>query len=694
MSNDNILRLLTVFDASEEAEVLINALRNSGHIVRDIRVVDEEDMTTALEDNPVDIILCKLKMPHFNAKQAVEVLSRFGRDIPLIVVTLPGKESTAMDTLKAGARDALSEDQTERLKHIVKREVADLRERRSHRRCELMLRETEKRAKALIDSSRDAIAYVHDGMHIYANSAYLGMFGYEDIDDVMGMPIMDMVSTEDHVKLKEFLRGYAKGESMDSQLTVHGQHVDNKKFKIKMEFSPASYEGESCTQIIIRDDSSSKELEQKLNAMSQLDLLTGLYNRNFFIEHLDQFISRAVEGQAKGAVIYISLDKYQDVRTEHGISASDHMLTDTATLLKEKLTNFGLLARFEGSVFILLAQNADNKQVEKISRAICKIISEHFADVGGGKTIQTTASIGLTLLNETTSNSQDCIIRAEKGCFIAHKEGGNSFHIYNPAIEEMAVHEQVDVWTNRLKTALKENKFKLLYQPVVSLHGEPGAHYEVLLRLMDETGNEVLPEEFIPAAETAGLMNFVDRWVIANAFLMLSKGSKEGKKTRLFIKLSAASLTDPDFLSWLRERIKSLKIDTDSLVFEINEETALNFLKQTKAVVSALNELHCRTALENFGLEQNTYQSLKHLKVNYIKIHMKLIHGLAQNVENQEKVKAIAEYANSQNIQTIAAFVEEANSLAVLWQCAVDFIQGHFLQQPNAKMDYDFEDSV
>lgn len=694
MSNDNILRLLTVFDASEEAEVLINALRNAGHIVRDIRVEDEENMATALEDNPIDIILCKLKMPHFNAKQAVEVLSRFGRDIPLIVVTLPGKESTAMDTLKAGARDALSEDQTDRLKHIVKREIVDLRERRSHRRCEQMLRETEKRAKALIDSSRDAIAYVHDGMHIYANTAYLGMFGYEDIDDVMGMPIMDMVSTEDHVKLKEFLRGYARGESMDSQLTVHGQHVDNKKFKIKMEFSPASYEGESCTQIIIRDDSSSKELEQKLNAMSQLDLLTGLYNRNFFIEHLDQFISRAVEGQAKGAVIYISLDKYQDVRTEHGISASDHMLTDTAALLKEKLTNFGLLARFEGSVFILLAQNADNKQVEKISKAICKIISEHFADVGGGKTIQTTASIGLTLLNETTSNSQDCIIRAEKGCLVAHKEGGNTFHIYNPAIEEMAVHEQVDVWTNRLKTALKENKFKLLYQPVVSLHGEPGAHYEVLLRLIDETGNEELPEEFIPAAETAGLMNFVDRWVIANAFMMLSKGNKEGKKTRLFIKLSAASLTDPDFLSWLHDRIKSLKIDTDSLVFEINEETALNFLKQTKVVVNALNELHCRTALENFGLEQNTYQSLKHLKVNYIKVHMKLIHGLAQNVENQEKVKAIAEYANSRNIQTIAAFVEEANSLAVLWQCAVDFIQGHFLQQPNAKMDYDFEDSV
>lgn len=693
MSNENLLRVLTVFDASEEAEALINTLRNAGHVVRDIRVEDGEDMGTALEENPIDIILAKLKMAQFGARQALEVLARFGRDIPLIVITLPGKEATAIEVLKSGARDAVGEDQTERLKHIVKREVGDLRERRNQRRCEQMLRETEKRAKALIDSSRDAIAYVHDGMHIYANSAYLKMFGYEDIDDVMGLPIMDMVNAEDHPRLKEFLRGYAKGESMDSQLTVHGQNSEGEKFKIKMEFSPASYEGESCTQIIIRDETSNKELEQKLSAMSQMDLLTGLYNHNFFVEHLDQYIIRAVEGHARGALIYIALDRYQEIRTEHGIGASDHLLTDIAGLLKSKLANLGMLARFEGPIFILLVQNADAKQCEKIATGICKLIAEHFADIGG-KTEKTTASIGITLLNETTSNGQDCISRAEKGSLIAQKEGGNRFHTYNPAIEEMAEQEQANVWANRIKVALKENRFRLMFQPIVSLHGEPGAHYETLLRMLDESGTDIPPTEFIPAAEQAGLMVFVDRWVMVNAFVLLSKLQREGKKTRLFIKLSSATLADTDFLPWLRDRVSTLKLDADSLVFEISEESALNFLKQAKALISGLNELHCRTTLEGFGLEQNTFQSLKHLKVNYIKVHMKLIHGLAQNVEHQEKVKSIAEHASTLNIQTVAPFVEDANSLAVLWQCAVDFIQGYFLQQPNTEMNYDFEEGV
>ena len=297
------------------------------------------------------------------------------------------------------------------------------------------------------------------------------------------------------------------------------------------------------------------------------------------------------------------------------------------------------------------------------------------------------------MINETTSNGQECINRADKGAHTAHQEGGNKHHIFNPAMQELAVQKETNVWADKIKLALKENKFRLVFQPIVSLHGEPGAHYEVLLRMVDDKNESVPPTEFIPAAEQSGLMNFVDRWVIANAFMHLSRRQREGKKTRVFIKLSAATLGDPDFLPWISERIKTTKVDTDCLVFQVSEDAALNFLKQTKIIAAGLGQLHCRFALENFGIEQNTFNSLKQFKVNYIKIHMSLIHGLAQNVENQEKLKSIAEAANGQNIQTIAAFVEDANSLAVLWQCAVDFIQGYFLQHPQAEMNYDFNET-
>ncbi|MGD8483642.1 MAG: diguanylate cyclase, partial [Thioalkalispiraceae bacterium] len=420
MSEKNLVRILTVFDTSEEAETLVNLLRNSGHIVRDIRVEDDEDMETALEENPIDIIIAKHTLPLFSAKQAQEILIRTGRDIPLVVITAPGKEASAMDALNSGARDVVASDQGERFKHIIARELGDLHERRAHRRNEKLLRETEKRARDLIDSSRDAIAYVHDGMHIYANKAYLKMFGYDDLEDIEGMPILDMVSSEDHANLKEFLRSYAKGQAKEDHIDVHGQNVDGDNFDITMEFSNASMEGESCSQIIIRDQADSKELEKQLTALSKQDLLTGLYNRNYFIEQVDRYISIAVEGKSKGGILYMTLDNYEELKDKIGISGIDLLITDIAATLKEKIGDKGLLARFEGPVFTFLLQDVDQKQLEKAAEAICKLIADHISDING-RSVNTTASIGITAINDTTNNALECIERAEKGSHSAKR---------------------------------------------------------------------------------------------------------------------------------------------------------------------------------------------------------------------------------------------------------------------------------
>jgi len=692
LSSENLLRLLTVFDLSEEAEVLINSLRNAGFIVRDVRVEDDEDMIAALEDNPIDIILCKHTLPIFSAAAAAEIITKTGRDFPLIVITPKYDDDITLECLKFGARDVVSLENTQRLKHVLVRELNDLKERRAHRRCEKMLHETEKRSRSLIDSSRDAIAYVHEGMHIYVNNAYLMMFGYEDIDDVEGMPILDMVSSDDHAQLKEFLRAYSKSQSDSDTLNLHGQHTDGSTFEIMMEFSPASMEGEACTQIIIRDQSDSKELEEKLNVLSKQDLITGLYNKTYLIEQLDKFISAALEGHARGALLYISLDSYEELKESFGIAGLDMLFVDLANTLKPKVEPLGIFARMEGDAFCLLVKDADSTQAEKYADGICTIIKSHLSEINH-KTVSTTASVGITLINETISNIHDCINRAEKGASIAQENGGNQHHTYNPSIEDIEEHEKSSHWEKQIKFALKNNQFRLLFQPIVSLHGEPGAHYEIYVRMLDENQQEIHPDEFIAAAEQAELMSFIDRWVIANAFLVLSERIKNKEETRVFIKLSSSTIVDPEFLPWISERLKALRLNADYIVFQVKEETALNYLKATKATFDGLKGLHCRTALDNFGIEENTFQSIKHFDVNYIKVHQELISKLSTNVEMQEKVKAISEEVSKKNIQTIAAFVEDANCLALLWQCSVDFIQGYFLQEPDVVLEYDFEES-
>ena len=237
------------------------------------------------------------------------------------------------------------------------------------------------------------------------------MFGYADLEDIEGMPILDMVSNDHHTKLKEFLRGYAKGQITDDTLDLVVQHTEGKTFSITMEFSSASMEGESCSQIIIRDQAQSKELEKQLNVLSKQDLLTGLYNHTYFIEQADKMISRAVDGQDKGSLLYIMLDKYEEIKGNVGISGRDHVLTDVATLLKEKVSNLGLLARFEGAVFTLLLNNVDQAQAEKVANGICKLVHNHISEVNQ-KSVTTTTSIGITNINETTSNLNDCLTRA------------------------------------------------------------------------------------------------------------------------------------------------------------------------------------------------------------------------------------------------------------------------------------------
>ncbi|VAX09769.1 hypothetical protein MNBD_GAMMA25-1262 [hydrothermal vent metagenome] len=692
MSDKNLLRILTLFDNSEEAEALINILRNAGQIIRDIRVEDEEDLQTALDENPIDILLSKKITPIYSAKQAVEFLRKTDRDLPLIVITDPGKPSEALDELQAGARDMVAIDQPELLRHIVDREISDLNIRRAYRRNEQMLLETEKRTRYLIDQSRDAIAYVHDGMHIYANSAYLKMFGYEDLEEIEGVPILDMVGTEDHPVLKDFLRKYAKGQNTEDTIEVEGKQVNGNSFNIFMEFSRASMEGESCSQIIIRDHSDSEELEKRLHSLSKQDLLTNLYNRTHFLEQINKLLSLSVEGKAHGVLMFISIDKFDTIRETVDISGADLLLADIAELLTSHIGNNCILARYEGPVFSLLLHNIDIDQAEEIANTLCLTVSEHTSDING-KIINPTASIGIMRINETISNSQECISRVEKGRRAAQQAGGNQYSIYNPAIAELAEKEQVNQWAFLIKEALKQNRFRLAFQPIVSLHGEPGAHYEVLVRMIDKNRKELQPAEFMSVANDANLTKYIDRWVIANVFKLLLEREKQGLSTRFFVKVSESSLIDPAFIPWLSERIQALQLATENLVFELDEDTALNHIKPAKQLIEGLQKLGCRTALHNFGVENNTLESLMQLKVNYIKLHYELIHNLAQSVENQEKVKVITNFTSEANILAIASFVEDANSLALLWQCRVDFIQGHFLQQPNSELNYSFDDA-
>ncbi|MCK4742707.1 MAG: EAL domain-containing protein [Sulfuriflexus sp.] len=692
MDSDNTLQLLIIDESSNDAESITNILRSIGLAVRPTRVEDDEDLETALTEKNWDLIITADKLTYIDAYKALEILQKSERDIPLIIAANGTENITVGAALKAGACDLVHKDEDpEHLQYVVQRELRARDDRRKIRQYNKASRESEKRCRSLLDSSRDAITYVHEGMHIYANPVYMEMFGYDDPDEIEGMPIMDMVSPDDHEAFKKFLRQFTKNESeMKGDIEVSGLRTDGNKFSAVMEFTPASVDGESCTQIIIRT-ASDKELQNQLNILSQQDLLTGIYNRQHFMEVLESTISKVATESSHSALLYIDIDDFAAVKQNVGLASSDLVLSDIAKVISDLVEAPDIVARFSDHSFTLLInETSSNSGVEKYANTIRQTIEDHISEVGGNS-VTVTCSIGISPIGENTSNTHEIISRADLACSIAKENGGNSIHLHNPVADEQAGKERNAGWIDAINNALTDDNFFLAFQPIVSLHGDTCENYEVLLRMHDVDNNQVLPEQFLPAAEQAELMPQIDRWVITHAMQRLASVQAEGgAQTKFFIKLAGASLTDNGLLPWISEQLKEQRLSGDSLIFELDESSAVMYLAQAKNFINGVKQLHCQVVLDHFGSGLNSIKNLKHLDANYLKIDGSLISNLASDDQNQETVQSIIQTAHSMGKLTIAEFVQDANSLALLWQFGVNYIQGHFLQEPSTSLDYDF----
>ncbi len=691
MDSDNTLHLLIVDESSNDAESMTNILRNIGMAVRPTRVEDDEDFEAALNEQNWDIIIAADKLSYIDAFKAIELLQKTDKDIPLIVAANGAGNITVSEALKAGASDLIKKDEEpEHLQYVVQREIRALNDRRKLRKFNKSMRESEKRCRSLLDSSRDAITYVHEGMHLYANSVYMEMFGYDDIEEIEGMPIMDMVSPDDHDSFKKFLRKFSKNDDeIQGDIEVSGMRTDGSKFNAVMEFTPASIDGESCTQIIIRT-ASDKELQNQLNILSQQDLLTGIYNRQHFMEVLETAISRANTESSNNALLYIDIDNFIGIKQDIGLAASDLVLSDIAKVISSTVEEPDIVARFSDHSFTILVHDALNmKDIEEFADTVRQTIENNISDVSG-RSVTATCSIGICPIGESANNTQEIISRADLACNIVKDNGGNSVHLHNPIADEQAGKERNANWVEAINHAIEENKFYLAYQPIVSLHGDTCENYEVLLRLRGGNDSEILPEQFLPAADHAGLLPKIDRWVIQCALKQLSKEQANNHQTKFFIKLTGASLCDNSLLPWISEQMKEQRLSGDSVVFELDEASAVMHLTQAKAFIGGVKQLNCQIVLDHFGSGLNSIKNLKHLDVNYLKIDGSLISSLAHDDQHQETVQSIIQTAHSMGKLTIAEFVQDANSLALLWQFGVNYIQGHFLQEPSTVLDYDF----
>lgn len=247
------------------------------------------------------------------------------------------------------------------------------------------------------------------------------------------------------------------------------------------------------------------------------------------------------------------------------------------------------------------------------------------------------------------------------------------------------------VWEDRIRRALRERHlFSIVYQPIVHLGGTAEACYEALLRLHDEQGGEYLPASFLPAAERAGLMGVVDQWVIRQAARQVQSEWAAGRTVRVFVNLSRATLLNADFGAWITRLLEHLRIAPEAFVFEVPEAVLMMHLPQCRAAMRELRALGCGIALDHFGGGADAFALLQDAEADYLKFDAALTRGLTDHRENMLRLRDLAGRAHALNMRTIVGRVQDARSVALLWQTGIDYVQGYFLQQPSKALDYDF----
>lgn len=682
------IRLLLLEASQNEAERLVSLFRNAGRAARAQRLADPAGLDELLSQS-WDLAILAPPSPELDSHAVLQRLRHQVPHLAIIQRVAPGDSEAVLTTLRQGARDAIASDNDEHLLLASLRELGNLADRHERRRLEQALAEAEQRCQLLLANAVDAVAYVHDGLHIHVNLAYVELLGYPSADDLEITPLMDLIAAADQPALRDAFR-QLRDDPSPLELDCQGVRHDGSTIDLRLRLTPAIYLDEPCVQLHLREARvapAAEALEEQLREVRFQDTLTGLLNRSRMLDLLEDALERARLG-APASFAYLSIDRYPTLLAELGIDAMDELLVALAERLREHFGTLVTLSRFADDAFTaLLPQAADASLDTTFERLLGR--QERKPLALAGRNLAISYSIGVVGLDTHAKSAGDLVDRAHRSARQVAQRGGNACKRYDPQ-EELAAAANRGNLVAMVKQALQQNGFRLLFQPVIGLRGSSHEYYEALLRLINPQGEEVSPAEFARTARDSGLSGQIDRWVIHQAVRQLGEHRARGHGTRIFVHLSGATLGDLELLPWLSKTLEAQQLDAEAVIFQMSEEDLLAQPEQALAMAQRLRRQGHPITLSGFASGDQPLAALRFLVPDYVKLSGKLIKDLGQP-DHQERLKAMVADLSAQNVQTIAPFVESASVLAQLWQVGVHFIQGYYLQEPSQAMDYEFQ---
>jgi EAL domain-containing protein (putative c-di-GMP-specific phosphodiesterase class I) len=360
------------------------------------------------------------------------------------------------------------------------------------------------------------------------------------------------------------------------------------------------------------------------------------------------------------------------------------MLREVATIVKETVRDSDTVGRLGGDEFGLLLVGCPLEKARQIADDVVRKVSE-YRFVWKDKIFTIGVSVGLVEISQASGSLEEAMSAADSACYVAKRQG-NHVHVYSAHDEAVARHRGEIHWLQRLQSAIKENRFELLAQPIVAATEfvKGGPALEVLLRLQDDNvQGGIAPTEFLRAAERYRLMGDVDRWVVQTAFTALGRGGirlPEGRS--LAINLSGQTLGDPQFLEFVVDCFDATGVTPQQICFEVTENSVIVNIEHARRFIGVLHGMGCRFALDDFGRGISSFANLKNLALDYLKIDGSFIRNLASDTVNQAMVAAMVKLARTLNFKVVAEQIEDDSALEAARRMGVDFLQGFQLGRP------------
>jgi diguanylate cyclase (GGDEF)-like protein/PAS domain S-box-containing protein len=675
LSDSTGVSVLIITVKDDHVAAINTALRDAGHAAHCIRVNKPGDLEAAIIKSPPELILLFAEADSVELKQVAKIRNTNELNTPILLVNDNVNEANIVTAMSNGARDIISLVNIERLQAVAGRELRAYKLENALERMKGSASQYKQELHSLTQLTVDAIADIQEGIVVNANPAWLELFGFAEDSDLTGQPLMDLCAKSDRPALKGGLVACQKGKWTDSKLDIKCLREDGSELPLALSLENVEYDGDPAVRVLVSPEQTEEEMpEAMIEQAIQRDQGTGFFNRSHFLNIVGKRLEQAPAGGVR-AVAYVRPDKFSKALDDIGLIGTEDIITQIAQVLREFTQPNDIYGRFGGTMFSIMLERGTMSDVEAWAEQLLKTINDSVFEHENHSTV-ITCTLGMCEVDSANASINKLLADAERACTAGREAGGNRIQLSESSGAAKKIRQDDTEWIPKIRGALMENRFRLEHQPIGSLNEDIEDAYDTLVRMLDEEGNTILPGEFMPVAERTGLSKNIDRWIIGASMSFCNANNAN----LVFIRLSSDSLLDESLPVWLKKQAAQSKISPEKLCFEVSEDTVTKHMRHAQKLAEALRKEGFKFAVEHFGRADDSSRIITHVPMDYMKIDGSLMQGLNKNTDVQNKVKNYAQQAKEKGIRTVAERVQDANTMAVLWQLSISYIQGNYVQ--------------